>query len=37
MRVVLVRSGKGATFSPGPGDVDLDAPDLAGAVDRMVG
>ena len=37
MRVVLVRTGKGATFSPGPGDVDLDAPDLAGAVDRLVG
>ena len=33
MRVVLVRTGKGASFSPGPGDVDLDAADLAAAVD----
>jgi HAD superfamily hydrolase (TIGR01458 family) len=36
MRVVLVRTGKGATFSPEPGDVDLDAPDLAAAVDRLL-
>jgi HAD superfamily hydrolase (TIGR01458 family) len=37
MRVVLVRTGKGASFAPGPGDVDLDAPDLTGAVDRLLG
>jgi ribonucleotide monophosphatase NagD (HAD superfamily) len=37
MRVVLVRTGKGATFTPAPGDVDLDAPDLAGAVERLLG
>jgi HAD superfamily hydrolase (TIGR01458 family) len=28
MRTALVRTGKGARFSPGPGEVDLDAPDL---------
>jgi HAD superfamily hydrolase (TIGR01458 family) len=37
MHVVLVRTGKGASFSPGPGDVDLDVPDLAAAVDRLLG
>jgi hypothetical protein len=37
MRVVLVRTGKGGTFSPGPGEVDLDAPDLAAAVDILLG
>jgi HAD superfamily hydrolase (TIGR01458 family) len=36
MRVALVRTGKGATFSPGPGDVDLDAPDLAAVVDQLL-
>jgi HAD superfamily hydrolase (TIGR01458 family) len=36
MRVVLVRTGKGSTFAPGPGDVDLDAPDLAAAVDGLL-
>jgi HAD superfamily hydrolase (TIGR01458 family) len=37
MRVALVRTGKGASFSPAPGDVDLDAPDLAAAVARLLG
>jgi FMN phosphatase YigB (HAD superfamily) len=36
MRVVLVRTGKGGTFSPGPGDVDLDVADLAAAVDLLL-
>jgi FMN phosphatase YigB (HAD superfamily) len=36
MRIVLVRTGKGGSFSPGPGGVDLDAPDLAVAVDRLL-
>ena len=36
MRVVLVRTGKGATFSPEPGDVDLDVADLAAAVDLLL-
>ncbi len=36
MRVALVRTGKGATFSPGPGDVDLDVADLAAAVDLLL-
>jgi ribonucleotide monophosphatase NagD (HAD superfamily) len=36
MWVVLVRTGKGASFSPGPGDVDLDAADLAAAVDLLL-
>jgi ribonucleotide monophosphatase NagD (HAD superfamily) len=29
MATCLVRTGKGDTFSPAPGDVDLDVPDLA--------
>jgi HAD superfamily hydrolase (TIGR01458 family) len=37
MGVVLVRTGKGGTFSPRPGEVDLDAPDLAAAVDILLG
>jgi HAD superfamily hydrolase (TIGR01458 family) len=37
LRIALVRTGKGATFSPGPGDVDLDAPDLAAAVELLLG
>jgi HAD superfamily hydrolase (TIGR01458 family) len=37
MRIVLVRTGKGATFSPGPGDVDLDVADLEAAVDVLLG
>ena len=37
MRVVLVRTGKGGSFSPGPGDVDLDVADLAAAVDALLG
>jgi ribonucleotide monophosphatase NagD (HAD superfamily) len=36
MRVVLVRTGKGGTFSPEPGEVDVDAPDLAAAVDILL-
>jgi ribonucleotide monophosphatase NagD (HAD superfamily) len=36
MRIALVRTGKGSSFSPGPGDVDLDVPDLAAAVDRLL-
>jgi HAD superfamily hydrolase (TIGR01458 family) len=36
MRVALVRTGKGTSFSPGPGDVDVDAPDLAAVVDRLL-
>jgi HAD superfamily hydrolase (TIGR01458 family) len=36
MRIALVRTGKGASFSPGPGEVDLDAPDLAAAVDLLL-
>jgi HAD superfamily hydrolase (TIGR01458 family) len=37
MRVVLVRTGKGGSFSPAPGDVDLDVPDLAAAVEALLG
>ena len=37
MRIALVRTGKGASFSPGPGEVDMDAPDLAAAVERLLG
>ena len=37
MRIVLVRTGKGGTFSPGAGDVDIDAPDLAAAVEQLLG
>lgn len=37
MRIALVRTGKGASFSPGPVDVDLDAPDLAAVVDLLLG
>jgi HAD superfamily hydrolase (TIGR01458 family) len=37
MRIALVRTGKGASFSPEPGDVDLDVPDLAAAVERLLG
>jgi hypothetical protein len=29
MATCLVRTGKGETFSPAPGDVDLDVADLA--------
>jgi HAD superfamily hydrolase (TIGR01458 family) len=36
MRTVLVRTGKGGSFAPEPGDVDLDAPDLAAAVDLLL-
>jgi HAD superfamily hydrolase (TIGR01458 family) len=36
MRIALVRTGKGASFAPGRGDVDLDAPDLAAAVDLLL-
>jgi ribonucleotide monophosphatase NagD (HAD superfamily) len=36
MRAVLVRTGKGGSFSPGPGEVDLDADDLAAAVDELL-
>ena len=36
MRAVLVRTGKGSTFSPQPGDVDVDVPDLAAAVDLLL-
>ena len=37
MRAVLVRTGKGSTFSPQPGDVDGDVPDLAAAVELLLG
>jgi 4-nitrophenyl phosphatase/NagD protein len=37
MRVVLVRTGKGGSFWPEPGEVDLDAPDLAAAVGHLLG
>ena len=37
MHVALVRTGKGGTFSPGPGEVDLDAPDLAAVVELLLG
>ena len=37
MRGVLVRTGKGSTFSPQPGDVDVDVPDLAAAVELLLG
>lgn len=37
MRVVLVRTGKGSTFSPQAGDVDLDVADLAAAVEELLG
>jgi HAD superfamily hydrolase (TIGR01458 family) len=37
MRVALVRTGKGASFSPGRDDVDLVAPDLAAAVAELLG
>jgi HAD superfamily hydrolase (TIGR01458 family) len=37
MRIALVRTGKGESFSPGPGEVDLDAPDLAAAVELLLG
>ena len=37
MRVVIVRTGKGGSFSPEPGDVDLDVADLAAAVDALLG
>jgi HAD superfamily hydrolase (TIGR01458 family) len=37
MRIALVRTGKGGSFSPAPGDVDLDAPDLAAAVELLLG
>lgn len=37
MRIVLVRTGKGGTFSLDPGDVDVDAPDLAAAVVQLLG
>ncbi len=36
MRIALVRTGKGASFSTGPGDVDVDAPDLAAAVELLL-
>jgi HAD superfamily hydrolase (TIGR01458 family) len=36
MRIVLVRTGKGASFSPSPGEVDVDAADLAAAVEELL-
>ena len=36
MCAVLIRTGKGSTFSPQPGDVDVDVPDLAAAVDLLL-
>jgi len=35
--VVLVRTGKGGSFTPEPGDVDLDVADLAAAVEVLLG
>lgn len=32
----LVRTGKGGTFRPDPGEVDLDVPDLAAFADRLL-
>ena len=32
----LVRTGKGRTFRPDPGEVDLDVPDLAAFADRLL-
>jgi HAD superfamily hydrolase (TIGR01458 family) len=36
MRTCLVRTGKGATFAPAAGELDLDVADLAAAVDALL-
>lgn len=36
LRTCLVRTGKGSTFQPSPGEVDFDVPDLAQFVDRLL-
>jgi len=35
MATCLVRTGKGATFSPAAGEVDLDVADLAALADEL--
>jgi ribonucleotide monophosphatase NagD (HAD superfamily) len=37
MRTCLVRTGKGSTFSPAPGEVDHHVDDLAAFADALVG
>jgi hypothetical protein len=36
MRTALVRTGKGASFRPRSGDVDVDEPDLAAVAFALV-
>jgi HAD superfamily hydrolase (TIGR01458 family) len=36
LRTCLVRTGKGSSFQPAPGEVDFDAPDLAQFVARLL-